>query len=169
MAKQQGRRTNDIGSSNNVMDSWAFTLIAEQNDSDKTTALLDEVWTLVDKYYIDRSFGGTDWNAVHDSYTKSVRATKDDASRFRLVSEMINSLGDKYTRMLDPNAYAAIQKYDLIGVGVTLMPNDDKDIIVGAPPVAGSEADRAGIRQGDFITAINGQSTYVHHEPSLRF
>lgn len=130
------------------------------NDLD-TTALLDEVWALIDKYYIDRTFGGADWNAVHDSYTKSIQTTKDDATRFRLVSDMVNSLGDKYTRMLDPTAYEAIQKYDLIGVGVTLMPNEEKDIIVGAPPITGSEADRAGIRQGDFITAINGRPTYV--------
>jgi hypothetical protein len=135
----------------------SFTLSAA--DDHGVTALLDEVWTLIDKYYIDRSFGGNDWNKVRDKYTALVQNAKDEGTRYRFVTEMVGTLGDKYSRMLDPSAYVAIQKYDLIGVGLTLMPNDDKDIIVGAPPVAGSEADRVGIRQGDFITAINGIRT----------
>lgn len=77
----------------------------------------------------------------------------------KLVTEMVKSLGDKYTRMLDTQQYAAIQKFDLIGVGVTLMPNAQKDIIVGAPPIEGSPADKAGLKTGDFITAVNGRPT----------
>ena len=77
----------------------------------------------------------------------------------KLTTEMVKSLGDKYTRMLDTQQYAAIQKYDLIGVGVTLMPNAQKDIIVGAPPIGGSPADKAGLKTGDFVTAVNGRET----------
>jgi Tricorn protease C1 domain len=136
------------------------TITLSAADDHVATSLLDEVWTLIDKYYIDRSFGGNDdWNKVLEKYTPLVQNANDEGTRYRLVTEMVGTLGDKYSRMLDPAAYVAIQKYDLIGVGVTLAPNDDKDIIVGAPPIAGSEADRVGIRQGDFITAINGIQT----------
>jgi len=77
----------------------------------------------------------------------------------KLVTEMVKSLGDKYTRILDTQQYAAIQKFDLIGVGVTLMPNAQKEIIVGAPPITGSPADKAGLKTGDFVTAVNGMPT----------
>jgi C-terminal peptidase prc len=39
------------------------------------------------------------------------------------------------------------------------MPDSNKNIIVGAPPIAGSEAAHAGLKVGDFVTAINGVST----------
>ncbi len=72
---------------------------------------------------------------------------------------MVNSLGDRYTRLLEKDQYASIQKFDLIGVGVTLMPNAQKEIMVGAPPIEGSAADRAGLHVGDFVTAVNGRPT----------
>jgi carboxyl-terminal processing protease len=39
------------------------------------------------------------------------------------------------------------------------MPNSAKQIIVGAPPIVGSAADKAGLRTGDYVTAVNGVST----------
>lgn len=72
---------------------------------------------------------------------------------------MVASLNDKYTRMLDVGQYAAIQKFDLIGVGVTLMPDQNKDIIVGAPPVPKSASALVGLKVGDRVTAINGLPT----------
>ena len=77
----------------------------------------------------------------------------------KLVTEMVKSLGDKYSRVLDRKQYAAIQKFDLIGVGVTLMPDSEKRIVVGAPPVAGSASDQAGMKVGDYIVAVNGVPT----------
>ena len=77
----------------------------------------------------------------------------------QLVTEMTKTLGDKYSRILNVDQYQAIQKYDLIGVGVTLMPDQQKHIIVGAPPVAGSASEKAGIKLGDYIVAVNGIPT----------
>jgi carboxyl-terminal processing protease len=77
----------------------------------------------------------------------------------KLVTEMVQTLGDKYSRILDVSQYSAIQKYDLIGVGVTLMPNDQKQIIVGAPPIGGSPSAKAGLQAGDAVMAINGVPT----------
>ena len=55
--------------------------------------------------------------------------------------------------------FRSIQKFDLIGVGVTLMPDQNKQIIVGSPPVPKSASDVAGLQVGDRVTAINGLST----------
>ena len=116
-------------------------------------SVVQEVWTLVDKYYIDRTFGGQDWQAVLKKYS----AKKGDETK--IVTEMVQSLGDKYSRILDPAQYTAIQKFDLIGVGATLIPNADKKLMLGAPPVAGSAADQAGLRTGDLVRAVNGVPT----------
>jgi carboxyl-terminal processing protease len=121
---------------------------------------LEEVWTLIDKYYIDRTFGGQyDWKKVREKYRNQVSQATSEEAKFGLVSEMVGTLNDKYSRTLDRAQYAAIQKYDLIGVGVTLMPDADKNIIVGAPPIPGSEAARVGMQEGDYVVAINGIST----------
>lgn len=121
---------------------------------------LEEAWTLVDKYYIDRTFNGNDWSQIRTSYLNRLGKTNDDDVTMKLTSEMIQSLGDKYSRILDRPSYARIQKFDLIGVGATLMPDPSTGrIIVGAPPVPGSAADRAGLKLGDVIVAVNGIPT----------
>ncbi|GAX09465.1 hypothetical protein FisN_6Lh156 [Fistulifera solaris] len=122
-------------------------------------ATVEETWDLVNKYYIDRTFGGQDWDQVRKKYLKSVsKAGNDETQVIKLISSMVDSLKDKYSRVLDPAAYSAIQKYDLIGVGATLMPDENKDIVVGAPPIPGSAAARAGLQVGDTVLAINGVS-----------
>eukprot|EP00586_Coscinodiscus_wailesii_P003688 CAMPEP_0172487460 /NCGR_PEP_ID=MMETSP1066-20121228/16572_1 /TAXON_ID=671091 /ORGANISM="Coscinodiscus wailesii, Strain CCMP2513" /LENGTH=449 /DNA_ID=CAMNT_0013254097 /DNA_START=323 /DNA_END=1669 /DNA_ORIENTATION=+ len=125
------------------------------------SSVLDEVWKLVDKYYIDRTFNGQDWNAVRETYVEKDEATtgRTPERSMSLASEMVASLGDKYSRVLDAASYNRIQKYDLIGVGATLMPDADKRIMVGAPPVPGSAAATADLRYGDYIVKVNGVST----------
>jgi carboxyl-terminal processing protease len=106
------------------------------------------------------SFDFKDWNEVYQKYSQKVaKAGKDDGRILKLVTEMVASLGDKYSRILDQNQYAFIQKFDLIGVGVTLMPNENKEIIVGSPPVPKSASDLAGLKVGDRVVAINGIPT----------
>lgn len=127
------------------------------------STVLDEIWTLVDKYYVDNTHNGQDWGNIRDDFESRVKFEKDgsydDEEVMKLANTMVKSLGDKYSRILDKQGYARIQKYDLIGVGATLMPDSDKRIMVGAPPVSNSEADKAGIKYGDFITAVNGMKT----------
>lgn len=127
------------------------------------STVLDEVWTLIDKYYLDKSFNGQDWKSVRNFYESKIAFDNDgnynDDDVMKLTTAMVKSLGDKYSRILDREAYSRIQKFDLIGVGATLMPDNEKRIMVGAPPVAGSEAEKAGIKYGDYIIAVNGIET----------
>ncbi|VEU43412.1 unnamed protein product [Pseudo-nitzschia multistriata] len=133
---------------------------AEQRNGDFSSSVIDEVWTLLSNYYIDQSFNSQDWNKVREKVeSKGVKVNFNDNKSMKIVTEMVQSLGDKYTRVLDKDQYAAIQKFDLIGVGVTLMPNSQKDIIIGAPPIAGSASDKAGLKMGDYVTAVNGIPT----------
>jgi carboxyl-terminal processing protease len=136
--------------------SSADVLIQQQRE----TSVVEEVWNLIDKYYIDRSFNKLNWNTVrNDVLAKAEKSNFDNDKSMKIIYDMVGSLNDKYTRVLDIDQYAAIQKYDLIGVGVTLMPNSQKDIIVGAPPIAKSAGDLAGLKVGDYVTAVNGIPT----------
>jgi len=127
------------------------------------STVLDEVWTLANKYYVDNTHNSQDWNQVRENYESRLSFNKDgsydDEEAMKISIAMVKLLGDKYSRILDQPAYARIQKFDLIGVGATFMPNADKKIIVGAPPVQGSEADKGGLKIGDFIVAVNGVET----------
>lgn len=139
----------------------------KKTDDDTNYSLVKEVWSLVDKYYIDRSYNNQNWPDVLQKFQAQESLTPDgtsntgvDEKNMKLVGQMVSSLGDKYSRMLDVPSYARIQKFDLIGVGVTLMPDtNNKRIMVGAPPVPGSASDRAGIKYGDYVDAVNGVPT----------
>lgn len=96
---------------------------------------------------------------MEQTYLSQEEPNGNDEKSMQLVTKMSKSLGDKYSRILDVDQYQAIQKYDLIGIGATLMPDQQKHIIVGAPPVAGSASDKAGLKVGDYIDAVNGVPT----------
>ncbi|KAL3796665.1 hypothetical protein HJC23_009965 [Cyclotella cryptica] len=122
----------------------------------------DETWNLVRKYALDQSFHGQNWDEAYDKYLAGLdlSSTNDEERIMKATKNLVASLGDKYSRILDREAYARIQKFDLIGVGATLMPDPvTKEIIVGAPPVAKSAADEAGLKIGDVVFAVNGVET----------
>lgn len=121
----------------------------------------DETWNLVKKYALDQSFHGQNWDEAYKKYSSGIDlSSNDDELVMKATKNLVGSLGDKYSRILDRSAYAMIQKFDLIGVGATLMPDPvTKEIIVGAPPVAKSAADEAGIKLGDVVFAVNGVET----------
>jgi carboxyl-terminal processing protease len=122
--------------------------------------VLDEVWRLAAKYYIDPTFNNVNWEDLREKYeAKDDNPPLDGDKSMKLATEMISLLGDKYSRVLDGKQYSNIQKFDLIGVGATLMPDENKKIMVGAPPLAGSAADKAGLKVGDLIMAVNGKLT----------
>lgn len=121
----------------------------------------DETWNLVKKYALDQSFHGQNWDEAYKKYSNGIDLSSDDEERImKATKNLVGSLDDKYSRILDRSAYAMIQKYDLIGVGATLMPDPvTKLITIGAPPVVNSAADKAGLKVGDVVFAVNGVET----------
>jgi carboxyl-terminal processing protease len=82
---------------------------------------------------------------------------------YAAISGMLGSVHDKYTVFLDPKEYAALNK-DLdggsfAGTGIVIQTDAaDKDILV-SNVVPEGPADRAGVREGDEITQIDGIPT----------
>ena len=71
---------------------------------------------------------------------------------------LVKSLGDKYSRVLTPKQAEKLGKYDVTGVGINLVIDDDGTVKVGAVPPAESDAAKLGVGFGDVITGINGRS-----------
>ena len=118
-------------------------------------ATADEAWRLLDKFYLDKNFNGQDWAKVREE--ASARARKEGSQS--AIQAMTSGLGDKYTRYVDAKSYEALSRFDLIGAGVLFAPDDDGQMIIASPPMGGSSALAIGLKKGDFVTAINGQST----------
>lgn len=85
----------------------------------------------------------------------------DEQALFREAIEgMVNGLGDPYTVYMDPQQFASFQEQTsgtYSGVGMTVEMSDRLVTIVST--FRGSPAEEAGIRPGDIILAVDGEST----------
>ena len=78
------------------------------------------------------------------------------------IAGLIEALGDPHTTYIDPASYKA--GIDPItgafeGIGAQVALDEDSKRIVIIAPFRNSPAERAGIRAGDTILAVNGEST----------
>lgn len=133
---------------------------------DPEHALLNEAMGLVEDHFLDLS----NKDGVVDSVNKhtyngvlwpelksEMDATKlrDRGATHNKIKKVLSKLGDRYTRFLQPKDFAKLTKYDVTGVGVLLV-EKNSNLYVGAPPLAGSAAEAAGIKKGDRVVEIDG-------------
>jgi carboxyl-terminal processing protease len=120
--------------------------------------VFNEVWTVVNENFVDKTYNGNDWNNLKVEYTEKLNQ---GANENELTKKMLSLLGDKYTRLLDKEYFESIWKYDAIGVGLLFQsdPKSNNQMLVASPPVSGSSALKAGFKKGDFIYSINGVTT----------
>lgn len=100
------------------------------------------------------------WNLIHDEYADP--ASVDDAALIYGAAEgMIDALGDDgHSRFLDPDAaedFEESTRGEFTGVGIEIDLPGDRPVVIA--PIDGSPADEAGVRSGDTILAVNGQTT----------
>jgi len=114
---------------------------------------VDAAWGFVRRNFYDQTFNGQDWESAHSQYLERARRGE---SAEKLTREMISSLGDRYSRVVDAATFEQLMAYDPLGIGVVLTRNEDKDVFISSPPFANSAAAKAGLRQGDIVASIDG-------------
>ncbi|ESA32676.1 hypothetical protein N836_25510 [Leptolyngbya sp. Heron Island J] len=122
--------------------------------------VIDEVWQLIDHEYVDDTFNDQDWQAIRTSYLN--RDYTDSTAAYDAIREMLDSLDDPYTRFMDPQEFRNMQidtSGELTGVGIQISQDEETEDIVVVSPIEDTPAFEAGIRSGDVIIGINGEST----------
>ncbi len=97
------------------------------------------------------------WNLVHKQFVKQ---PVDDVALMRgAIRGMLDGLGDQHSSYIDPDQLAAFntqiegQQYE--GIGAWVDPSGDYLTIIS--PMVGSPAEKAGLKPGDKIIAIDGE------------
>jgi len=120
-----------------------------------THPLFDEVWSLANENFFDETFNGENWGKVKEDYISKLAQGADEEM---LTKKLLGTLGDKYTRLLDKDMFESLWKYDAIGVGLLFQSDPGKPMVIAGPPISNSAGERAGLKKGDIIFAINGKS-----------
>jgi carboxyl-terminal processing protease len=122
--------------------------------------LVDEVWQVINREYVDGSFNKVDWQQTRRKYLSRDYASKAEA--YRAVREMLKTLDDPYTRFMDPEQFKSMQidtSGELTGVGIQLGMDEATKKLTVVSPIEGSPASKAGILAKDIIVTIAGKST----------
>lgn len=96
------------------------------------------------------------WNIVHENY---VDQPVDDIALMRgAISGMMQALGDEHSSYMDPQTFAQANaelagEYEGIGAFV----DTTTEYLTITSPFPGSPAERAGLRPGDQVIAIDGE------------
>jgi carboxyl-terminal processing protease len=96
------------------------------------------------------------WGIVHQRY---VDQPLDDTALMRgAIRGMMAALGDAHSAYLDPQEYKEAETYisgEYEGIGAYV--DTTKDYLTVVSPIAGSPAEKADLKTGDQIIAIDGQ------------
>lgn len=124
----------------------------------KNFPIFDEVYSIVKKNYYDGSYNNMDIESFRNEALSSLNAGK--TSESAQIKLLLRGLGDKYSRLLDQSTYESLWKYDAIGVGLLFQSDSANGLMhISAPPIKDSSGFKAGIKEGDIVYSVNGQST----------
>ncbi|MCC7352343.1 MAG: PDZ domain-containing protein [Anaerolineae bacterium] len=123
--------------------------------------VFERTWSLVNDLYYDTRYNGVDWREVRTRYRSRVAAVKDTAEFYALMGEMVGELHDEHSRFLSPEAASLNSLFtgemNALRGGFMVAPVTGGGGLVWRV-AAGSAEEKAGLRRGDVITALNGSS-----------
>ncbi len=122
--------------------------------------LVDEVWQIINRQYVDGTFNQVDWQAVRREYLNKSYSSKQEA--YKAIREMLKKLDDPYTRFMDPEEFKNMQvdtSGELTGIGIQIGLDEKTKRLIVIAPIDDTPASKAGILAKDIIIKINGKST----------
>jgi carboxyl-terminal processing protease len=131
----------------------AYALTDEQK-------LVNEVWRIVDRAYVDSTFNHQNWWAIREKALKQPLPNRD--ASYTAIQKMLAGLDDPFTRLLKPDQYRSLQTNtsgELTGVGLQIALDSETKQLQVIAPIMDSPAAKAGIKPTDAILYINGRPT----------
>ncbi|MEA5570639.1 carboxyl-terminal processing protease CtpC [Calothrix sp. UHCC 0171] len=122
--------------------------------------LVDEVWQIIQRQYVDGTFNQVDWQGVRKKYLNKSYSNRQEA--YKSIREMLKLLDDPYTRFMDPEEFKNMQvdtSGELTGIGIQIGLDEKTKKLTVISPIEDTPAFKAGVLAKDIITKINGKST----------
>ncbi len=133
-----------------------FTAARADEAQEKT---FEEIWSKVRDRYFDETFGGADWNKIHEDYLPRVRQARDEAEFYRLMDRMLAETGHSHLVLLHPHPSAVPPRFPQAGDGPPAGPGLDLRFLDGVCRVVSvipeGAAWKAGLRTGDALEEID--------------
>jgi len=124
---------------------------------EKNVASFERAWEVVNRTYWDPTFGGIDWQAVHDELRPKVEASRTMEDARAVMRDMIDRLGQSHFGILPAELSEDFdpRRGTMAGVtGMEVRVVDGHALVTAIDP--GSPAERAGVRGGWEIVSIDG-------------
>src|SRR6266478_3690016 len=124
---------------------YSNTSFNPNNQSKSYQNLFDQAWNIVDQNYVDR------------------KAVNYKQMSYQAIRAMLGVLHDTgHTRFLTPQDVQSNKKElsgTLVGIGAAVKQDTKTKEIIITSTIPGAPAEKAGIKRGDIIVAVNGVSS----------
>ena len=134
----------------------ADTRLVSTTTREGRLAVFDDLWQTVEDRYYSTDFHGVDWLAQRTHFRPLAAEAQGSRELYAGLRRMLALLQDAHTRVYAPEEKFDWQHPRFISVGLSLRE------VEGQPTVftveRGSQAQRSGIRPGDVIVTIGGES-----------
>ncbi|GKU92487.1 hypothetical protein SLEP1_g6204 [Rubroshorea leprosula] len=123
--------------------------------------IVQEAWQIVNDSFFDSGrsrWSPESWQQKMEYISGTSIQTRNKAHH--IITKMLASLGDRYTRFISPADFSKMARYDMTGIGMDIKEVADvsgavklkvRGLILDGPALAG------GVRQGDEVLAVNGE------------
>jgi len=119
-------------------------------------AVFDDAWSSINERYYDRKFNGLDWDAQRTAFRALAAAANSSGEFYSVLRRMIASLNDSHTRVFAPEEKFDWWRPRFVTLGIAVREVEGLPIVVEVE--RDSQAEHLGVRSGDLIETVNGES-----------